>query len=325
MKKIKHPYKYLKYKGCFGASLRKEGRRSGGVIFTKSLCVYDDEDFGTMNDCMNKALADPELELDMRQVTTITIRGALIYKAFYDEFMMIYNRRPKLRGPKDKKMRAVLNYLGIGRYKDVEKLHYRDIECWQIISWDHTLVDIEFSKLLHEDIIPKCWPKDHSITDHSANIATSVAEALLNCKEHAYTGNKEFSHFKRWYLGVGEYPRTGKFAFCIYDKGIGIRTRLEEKPIGWLDNVRDTFSSDSSMIELATRGRSGSSESTGGRGQGLKSAIDLLASNGGTIDIYSDRGFYSNYDEDSGKDRRSSLEGTLVAFSFPLEYNKEFV
>jgi len=147
---------------------------------------------------------------------------------------------------------------------------------------------------------------------------------LLNCKEHAYTGEKKFSPFKRWYLGAGEYPRTGKFAFCIYDKGVGIRARLEENPEGWFfSTIKDTLSSDSAMIELATKGRSGSDENTGGRGKGLKSAIDLLASNSGTIDIYSDRGFYSNCDDASGKDRKSRLEGTLVAFSFPLEYNKE--
>jgi hypothetical protein len=134
---------------------------------------------------------------------------------------------------------------------------------------------------------------------------------------------KNYQKFKKWYLGVGEYPRTGKFAFCIYDKGVGIKARLKEKPTGWLGGAADYARSDSSMIELATKGRSGSSGDVKGRGQGLKSAIDLLASNNGAIDIYSDKGFYSNDDEKSGYDRNAKLEGTMVAFSFPLEYKEE--
>jgi len=324
MSKKKHPYKYLIYKGRFGSNGLKNGEipaKPDRVVFNKGLCIYDDGDFEIMSDCMNRSLQNPDLVLDMREVAAITIRGALILKAFFNEFLVLHKRRPKVYSPRSSKVRAVMNYIGISHYKDVERLHYKDIECWQIKSWDFTQGDIDFSKMLHEEIIPKCWPRDHSISEHSASIATSVTEALLNCKEHAYSGKKESSPFKSWYLGAGEYPRTGKFAICIYDKGVGIRTSLEDNPLGWFNDVKDKFKSDSSMIELATKGRTGSSESAGGRGQGLKSAIELLSSNGGNIDIYSDRGFFSNYDEASGKDRRSRLEGTLVAFSFPLEYN----
>jgi hypothetical protein len=324
MSKKKHPYKYLIYKGRFGRQGPKSEESSeepDDIIFNEGLCVYDDDDFGIMSDCMNRSMQNPDLILDMRDVSAITIRGALILKAFFNEFSVVHNRKPKVYSPRSPKMRAVMNYLGISHYKDVERLHYKDIECWQIKSWDFSEGDVDFTKMLHEEIIPKCWPKDHSISEHSATIASSVTEALLNCKEHAYSGVKKSSPFKRWYLGAGEYPRTGKFAICIYDKGIGIISSLKENPSGWFDGVTDTFKDDSSMIALATRGRTGSSESAGGRGQGLKSAIELLSSNSGDIDIYSDHGFFSNYNEANGKDRISSLEGTMVAFSFPLEYN----
>jgi hypothetical protein len=52
----------------------------------------------------------------------------------------------------------------------------------------------------------------------------------------------------------------------------------------------------------------------------LKTAIELLASNGGQLDIYSDYGYFSTYDEKSGADRETRLEGTMVAFSFPIQY-----
>jgi hypothetical protein len=211
--------------------------------------------------------------------------------------------------------------LGIKNYQDVKKEHYPDIECWQIRSWDHTHGDIEFAKLLHTEIIPECWKGSHAISEHSSNIAMSVAEALLNCKEHAYTGTKQDSPFKRWYLGVGEYPDTKMFSFNIYDKGVGIKARLKENPTVWFKGLIDTNRSDSSMIELATKGKRVAT--IDGRGQGLKSAIELLTKNKGKIDIYSDCGYFSSYDESGGKDRNPSLEGTLVSFSFPVEYSKD--
>jgi hypothetical protein len=196
-RRVTHPYKYWKIKGRFGCQARTKKPRPYQVVLNKYLCIYLDKDFEHMNDCLNTVLKNPDFELDMRNVAGITIRGALILKAFFDEFETLHNKRPKLRGPRDEKMRTVLNYLKIGRYTDVRKRHYKDIDCWQIFDWDHTQIDIHFSKLLHDEIIPKCWPNNHAITEHSANIATSVAEALLNCKEHAYTGTKELSKIQK--------------------------------------------------------------------------------------------------------------------------------
>jgi hypothetical protein len=289
------------------------------------LSVYEEQVFEEMTDALNTVMENPNYELDMRDVSSITIRSALILKAFFDEFLLVHERKPYFHGPRDKKTRVILNYLSIGHYQDVKHRHYRDVECWQIVSWDQTQNDIEFAKLLHDEIIPKCWRGSHTISEHSSTIATSVAEALLNCKEHAYTGAKEFSRFKRWYLGVGEYPGTSRFAFCIYDKGIGIQARLKAKPDGWFDNIADVGRSDSKMIELATKGRSGALKNSEGRGEGLKVAIELLSSNNGEMDIYSNRGCFSTDDNESGKDRRPSLEGTLVSFSFPIEYSKDNV
>jgi len=132
-----------------------------------------------------------------------------------------------------------------------------------------------------------------------------------------HTGGKEFSYFKRWYLGVGDYPNSNSFSFNIYDKGVGIKERLKAKPDGWLDKASDWLKSDSEMIELATKGKRGATE---GRGKGLKFAIEQLTKNNGEIDIYSEHGYFSTNDRKSGIDRPPRLEGTLVSFSFPVEY-----
>jgi hypothetical protein len=154
----------------------------------------------------------------------------------------------------------------------------------------------------------------------SANIAASVGEALNNWKEHAYTGTKETVAFKRWYLGVGEYPDTNRFSFCVYDKGVGIKTRMKENPKIWINKLTDFKRSDSDMIVLATQGRSGA-EVKDGRGEGLKTAIELLASNDGRLDIYSDCGYFSTHNKKTGTDRQTRLEGTMVEFSFPIHYS----
>jgi hypothetical protein len=322
-RKKHQPQRYLKYKGCFGSYATrwhqfKHERLHG------ALSIDDEEDFGFMTDALNQVMNNPDLVLDFGRVTNITISAALVLKAFVDEFMIRHKRKPRLHGPRDMKTRAILNYLNIAHYKDADKHQYEDIKCWQILDWEQGEAEskMEFSKLLHTEIIPKCWSGRHAMSQHSANMATAITEALFNCREHAYTGDKKNSPFKKWYLGVGEYPNTRRFSFCIYDKGVGIKARLKENPSGWLDSMTDGIKSDSKMIERATKGRSGA-PSGKGRGEGLKVAIELLASNRGRLDIYSDYGYFSTWSTEGGKDRSDPLEGTLVAFSFPIEYNKE--
>lgn len=322
-KKTPHPYKYLKFKGCFGGSYKSDKTRQDEVDIGNSIEIYDESVFSEVSGAFNTVLNNPEQALAMRKVKMITINGGLLLKAFFDEFYITHGKKPYIKGPKDKKMRAVLNYLKIKNYNDVKVENYPDIMCWQIFPWDHTQ-EIEFGKLLDTEIIPKCWKGNHAISEHSANIATSVAEALLNCKEHAYTGEKSESNFKQWYLGVGEYPETNRFSFCIYDKGVGIKARLKSNPTNWfIDNIADIATKDSAMIEAATKGKRVVTED--GRGQGLKNAIELLEKNNGNIDIFSDCGYFSSHSKNSGKDRKPKLEGTMVSFSFPIKYSKDNV
>ena len=132
---------------------------------------------------------------------------------------------------------------------------------------------------------------------------------------------KKASNFRKIYLGVGEYPDSGRFSFCIYDKGIGIIQRMKDDSERWFDSLKGLAISDSKMIEKATLGKTiAGKEKKDGRGKGLKEAIDLLKLNYGQLEILSEQGYFSTYKENDGKNRKSSLEGTMVAFSFPIEY-----
>jgi hypothetical protein len=257
----------------------------------------------------------------MREIKVVNISGGLLLKAFFEEYHIKHQKKPHIRGPRDVKMRAVFNHLKIGNYQDVKHRHFKDIDCWQVLSWDDSESEkLHIGKLLNEEIIPRGWKGKHTLSENSSAIATSVSEAFYNCKEHAYTGEREFSKFKRWYLGVGDYPESNSFSFIIYDKGIGIKERLKAEPDGWLDIASDWLKSDSEMIKLATKGKR---KASAGRGKGLNYAINELTKNNGEVDIYSGYGYFSSDNEQGGKDRKPYLQGTLVSFSFPVKYTEE--
>jgi hypothetical protein len=318
-----HPQRYLRFKGCFGSVYLTRPRLKFERL-PEFLDVYDTDDFGTMMNSLNRVMYESDLILDFRRVKSITVTAALILKAFIDEYIVKHRKKIRLHGPRDPKTRTILNYLKIAHYPDVNRRHYKDIECWQMLDWEQgdTGEKMQFSKVLDTEIFPKCWPGRNILSKDSSTIASSLTEAFFNCQEHAYTGSKKDALFKKWYLGVGEYPQSKRFSFCIYDKGIGIKARLKENPVGWLDNLTDLIESDSKMIERATKGRSGSSSPQEGRGEGLKSAVELLESNGGQLDIFSDCGHFSTRAGQGGRDREYWLEGTLIAFTFPIDYNK---
>lgn len=311
--------KYKQYRGCFGKPRNQRQERPEEIVFGEALCVFDERIFEQMTNDFNKALKNPDMILDMRQIKKIYICGGLLLKAFFEEYKLKHNKNPEVRGPRNEKIRAVFNHLKVGDYRDV-KHHFPDIDCWQIKSWDHLESDkLHLPKLLQEEIIPKGWKGSHSLSESSSNVATSVSEAFYNCKEHAYTGEREQSNFKRWYLGVGDYPNSKRFSFLIYDKGIGIKARLMSESDWVIDKASDFMKSDLEMIELATKGIRRATE---GRGKGLNFAINELTKNNGEVDIYSGYGHYTSNKKEKGKNRKPYLQGTLVEFSFPIEYKE---
>ena len=136
----------------------------------------DDNVFAGIKESFEKILSSPETILDMRRITGVNVSCALLLKAFFDEFKMKYEKKPNIRSPKHKKVRTIFNYLGLSKYHDVERFHYRDVDCWQIRSWEQDdNANIPFSQILDEEIIPKCWTGDRSMSQHSSSIATSVS------------------------------------------------------------------------------------------------------------------------------------------------------
>lgn len=337
--KKNHPVKYLRYKGCFGhGPFEGIGSPIELVKMKDALALSKEVYAEPALTRLQRVMDNPDAVLDMREVKQITLRFGLILKAFYDEFMVTHTRVPSIYPPKAAKVKAILNHLGVASYPGIHVEDYPDIVCWQIVDWellDYGLPnrtknslnrDIKPAELLYNEIIPKCWSGKRTMANDSRAIASSISEVLFNCEEHAYTGVKEDSKFRKWYLGVGEYPDTKRFSFCIYDKGVGIRDRMQQNPQKWFDRITDLKASESSMIKLATQGRSGANNSNSyegsGRGQGLKSAIEQLDVNAGQMSIFSGKGVFESEKPNLEKDRKSKLEGTMIAFSFPINYSE---
>jgi len=320
-RKKKHPIKYLKYKGCFGNPRHLRCESPEEIDFGTYLSVFNEPVFEKMRNDMEDALENPDKILDMSKINRIDICGGLVLKAFFDEYKSRHNKKPRIKAPQIIKTRVIFNYLKIKNYMDVKNIHEKDVDCWQILSWDESeSKEIHFPKLIREQVIPKGWRGKHSLSEDSSDVAGHISEAFYNCIEHAYTGKKESEKFKRWYFGVGDYMESKRYTFLVYDKGIGIKTRLMDNSDGWLTKASDWTKSDYEMIELATKGMRGASE---GRGKGLSSAINELQKNDGEIDIISGYGYFSTDKERGGKNRKPYLQGTLVAFSFPVKYSED--
>jgi|GEM_PF-3996535 len=297
----------------------------GIVQLPSSLVLLNDKLASHYLNMLHDVLQNPDKILDFQNVTMISIRAGLILKAFKDEFIMEHGFPPQVKKPRSRKSCAVLQYLNIQDY-GTDCSDYPDIVCWRLYDWDNSKLDPneDLSKRLVETVIPDCLQTEGETTIVKSKIASAVAEALFNCKEHAYAGVMANASFQKWYLGFGKYPENGEFQFCIYDKGQGFRKSLEANPL-LQDMIGDPFRSDVALLEMAVKGRTGVDKGKEqGRGKGLKSAVAIIQDANGWFSILSGKGEYVEKNVNGyrafKRNRKTLVEGALIAFSLPISY-----
>ena len=272
------PTKWRKYKGRFGQyqkDLRPTEKKP--INFPKKISITDDNICLKVFEAFQKSKRAPQRILDFREVEIITLRGGLALKAFFDEFNSLYGRKPDIRGPLNKKGKAIFKFLKLKNY-NINCKDYKDLICWQIYEFtENDQKKTNLPELLFTEIIPKNW-ETHQNNIISKNIVTSVSEALYNCQEHAYKGDFENRKFQNWYLGVGEYPDTNNFSFCIYDKGQGIKKSMKRNSSKW-DSLTENMNKDFNYIDFAVKGLK--MKASYNRGQGLKTAVSQISKAGG--------------------------------------------
>lgn len=315
--KRKHrPTRYLKYKGRFGECLLGLKKvEENHIEIPKHVSLSPDSNAHRLIETLDASMKEPERFVDFKKVEVITIRGGLVLRAYRDEFFTYNGFYPKIVPPKNKKIRAVLQFLGYGDY-GMDCSQYGDIACWDIRSWDadEDFRETSFPKLIMEEIIPKCCGK--KLDDVSSDLATAIAEAINNSSEHAYKGKKESSKFRKWYLGCGEYPRSGRITFCVYDRGQGFKDSMTTEGSFW--NILKPLEGDYKYIERATRGTSGTK--VAGRGKGLKTAVSKLQKANGIVEILSGKGLFSTDERVVSRDRKTVIDGSIIAFYLPAKY-----
>ena len=312
------PVKYRKYKGCFGNPERLRREEDRNIPMPQVVSLSPDENADNLFNTIREAFSHPDRVIDFRKLEQVTIRGGIILRAFREEFIEIFKRAPNFRPPKKRKMKAVLQFLGYADY-GIDYSDYVDIACWDIRSWDASddLRKANPPKEITEEIIPKCCGND-ILDANSRELASAVTEAINNSGEHAYVGIKRDAVFRKWYLGCGIYPGTNRMVFCVYDKGQGFKESMQRDKTLW--SFLPMLDRDYKYIVRATEGVSGTKEE--GRGQGLKTAVLKLKKAGGFVEIMSGNGIFNSVNENNTRDRSVFIEGSIIAFSVPVNYIK---
>lgn len=314
-KKGHRPVRYLKYKGRFGSKGFVSKVELNYIEIPKCVSLSPDGNASELIKRLDTSLREPQRVIDFRKVDRITIRGGLVLRAYRDEFFSCHGSYPKIRAPKDKKMKTVLQFLGYEDY-GMNHLKYDDIDCWDIRSWDASddFSETDIPRLIMEEVIPKCYKKGETFEGISADLASAIAEAINNSSEHAYEGRKKDNKFRKWYLSCGIYPNSKKIMFCVYDKGQGFKDSMTQNAMWGISNP---FEADYKYIEKAAQGTSGTREE--GRGQGLKTAVAKLNKVNGTVEILSGKGLYSTDPTNHTRDRRTFIDGSVIAFFVPVK------
>lgn len=319
---VKHqPEKWKIYKGRFG-KYQKDLRPiiKKPIEFPKYISITEDDICFQIFEAFQISKGFPKRILDFRKVEQVTLRGGLALKAFFDEYLLLFGKKPDIRGPLNKKSKAVFKYLGLKNF-NIDCNEFKDITCWQIRKFtNEEQKKIDLPRIIMTEIIPNCW-ENHSEDKVSKDIVRSVSEALYNCQEHAYKNSFEQKKFKNWYLGVGEYPNTNSFSFCIYDKGQGIKNSMVNNSSQW-DKIINNFRNDVDFIDFAVKGNK--MKANYNRGEGLKKAVAQISEADGTIQIISGKGLYNRkkgINNIEKKDRLTNIIGTIISYNIPFKLN----
>ena len=312
------PVRYRRFKGCFGnpVPFRKESDKF--IQVPQVISLSPDNNAENLFGFIGEVFEHPNRIIDFRGLELVTIRGGIVLKAFRDEYIETFKHEPVIKPPKKKKMKAVLQFLGYSDF-GIDYLDYSDIVCWDIRSWDKRddQRKTNHPKEIMEEIIPKCCGKD-TLDKNSKELASAVAEAINNSSEHAYLGSKKNALFQKWYLGCGIYPGTNSLVFCVYDKGQGFRESMQNDKQLW--SFLPMLDKDYKYIVRATEGVSGTKDE--GRGQGLKKAVVKLKKAGGFVEIMSGNGLFNTSNKNSAIERKVYVDGSIIAFSVPVNYIK---
>lgn len=157
----------------------------------------------------------------------------------------------------------------------------KDLDYLKIRNHDGEKIDNN----LHTDILD-FFIKHHNIPEiYRDNLFDAIYEAMVNTKEHAYSGTKR----NLWFLGAYDKDKD-EIEFLIYDKGMGIFKSLEtsNKMLAkTLKRYKRMFGKDKTLEILCTTNLSKHKKTDKKRGLGMKTYKEFVDSiKSGTENAY---------------------------------------
>lgn len=187
----------------------------------------------------------------------------------------------------------------------------KDLDYLKIRSHD----DIKIDNNLHADILD-FFIKHHNIPEnYRDNLFDAIYEAMVNAKEHAYSGIKR----NLWFLGAYDKDNN-EIEFLIYDKGMGIFKSLEtsEKMLAiFLKRCAKMLGRDKTLEILCTTNLSKYKKMDKKRGLGMKTYKEFVDNvKSGTKNAYASLEVATDnllYVSESGVvEMNVGIEGTLI-------------
>lgn len=225
--------------------------------------------------------------------------------------------------PKNDKVESILKQIGFYDLLGKEKRNtksYDDVAYWNYASGTNS--DAQQASSAMKEIEAKISQRAQR------KLYKGFTEAMANSVEHAYPENTALDlNITKWWAFAG--IKNNILVVVICDKGIGIPNSLPlTRTEGFIESFKVALKlkklNDSAMINIAARmGKTRTQQ--GNRGKGLKDVKSIIDSlNKGSLTIYSNKGYYRYFRnnsliEDSMKEQRSSVCGTIVEWAIPLD------
>lgn len=233
----------------------------------------------------NGDYSESSVYINLDQIRSIDLRGALILAAEFDRIRRIIGFRPTLHDHRwDPQIRATLRALGLHDIIQASSRHSSEDASllpdfasgrFQIIKMrSGTASSNKLAQELRDELLHACKP----FSAARPQIYNVLVEAFNNSREHAYpngSGEDGIPSVKGWWAGALVDHQKGLFNLAVYDQGIGIPERFSRQHETSREE-RELVGGAGDMLVLQRAAEHGSSSTYDpGRGNGLWQMTDL--------------------------------------------------
>jgi len=268
----------------------------------------------------SKAVGGNKVMIDFFKTKRISALGAVYLYSEIDRALMKASAKIRIRGVSSRQVRHALDMTGIFTLcKYPAPLPSPHIPVLRGTDDNHLSKIVEY--LMNTALVQK-EPKNANPAYPDRLVNTSICEAMLNVKQHAYPQSEPNAF---WWATAAILDNNLHIALC--DRGVGIPKTLVEK--GMFKAVLaalKTEPSDAEMIKAAMEYTRSSRKARGG-GLGSRDIQQLvLDAREGHLTIISGEGYYHLQGKNNNQIAQKigyDVAGTLIQWQIPLHRQSE--